>query len=79
MNTPQNKFRIFTSNRDPDRQPFNLKLETFIPHDEKKLSQAQIGRFDIEDNYFQFIKQNVDNDILAKLCISKNEWPLKKR
>ena len=78
MNTPQNKFRIFTSNRDPDRQPFNLKLETFIPHDEKKLSQAQIGRFDIEDKYFQFIKQNVDNDILAKLCISKNEWPFEK-
>jgi hypothetical protein len=76
MNTPQNKFRIFTSSNDPDRQPFNLKLETFIPHDKRKLSQAQIGRFDIEKKYFQFIRQTVDDDdILAKLCIRKNEWP----
>lgn len=78
MRTPQNKFRIFTSNRDPDRQPFNLKLETFIPHDEKKLSQAQIGRFDIKHNDFRFIKKIVGNDILAKLCINKNEWPFEK-
>lgn len=78
MNTPQNKFRIFTSNHDPDRQPFNLKLETFLPHDGKKLSQAQIGRFDIEDKYFQFIKQNVDNNVFEKLCVSNNEWPFEK-
>ena len=75
MELPQNKFRIFTNSNDPARQPFNLKLQTFVPDDKKKLSQAQIGRFIVESDVYKFIQQNVGDDYMEKLCITKSEWP----
>lgn len=75
MEIPQNKFRIFTNSTDPIRQPFNLKLETFVPDDRKKLSQAQVGRFIIDSDVYRFIKQNVEDDYMEKLCITKSDWP----